>query len=123
MVNGRKKGHSFELAVAERFRDAGFPDCVTSRSESKRMDDLGVDLMYTNPWLVQCKAVERLGSVHDVLARMPNNGLRVVFHKKNRKGVTVTMTETDFWRIVESVSGKMSPYEKEADREGLPTGG
>jgi hypothetical protein len=123
MVNGRKKGHSFELAVAERFRDAGFPDCVTSRSESKRMDDLGVDLMYTKPWLVQCKAVERLGSVHDVLARMPTDGLRVVFHKRNRKGVTVTMTESDFWKILGMINDKMSDYEKEADREGLPTGG
>lgn len=120
MINARKKGHAFELAVAERFRSAGFSDCVTSRSESKRMDDLGVDLMYTDPYLVQCKAVERLGAVHDILGRMPTDGIRLVFHKRNRKGVTVTMTEEDFWRLV---NGKMSEYEKEAHGEGLPESG
>jgi hypothetical protein len=120
MINARKKGHAFELAVAERFRKAGFAECVTSRLESKRMDDLGVDLMHTEPFLVQCKAVERLGSVHDIIARMPESGVRVVFHKRNRKGVTVTMTEDDFWNLV---SGKIALYEKETHGEGLPEGG
>lgn len=100
MVNGRKKGHTYERDVAQKFRAAGFEDCVTSRLESKRMDDLGVDLCNTQPWLVQCKAVEKLGAVHDVIARMPADGIAVVFHKRNRKGTVVSMREEDFWRIV-----------------------
>lgn len=103
-INARKKGHAYEREVARRFREAGFSDCVTSRLESKRLDDLGVDLCYTGPWLVQCKAVERLGCLHTILSAMPENGIPVVFHKKNRKGTIVALREEDFWEIVRSAS-------------------
>lgn len=99
-INARAKGHTYERDVARKFREAGFPDCVTSRLESKRMDDLGVDLCYTAPWLVQCKAVEKLGPVHDLLQRMPSGGMPVIFHKRSRKGTVVSMREEDFWRVV-----------------------
>lgn len=91
-INARKKGHSFELIVRDFFRDLGYTECVSSRSESKNLDDKGVDLCYTGPFYVQCKAVENLGSIHAVLAKMPKeHKLNVVFHKKNRQGTIVAM--------------------------------
>lgn len=102
-INARAKGHAYERLVAEKFRAEGFSRCVTSRSESKRLDDLGVDLCFTHPWTVQCKAVEKLGPVHDLLRRMPEGGVPVVFHKRNRRGTVVSMREADFWRIVRAL--------------------
>lgn len=94
-INARKKGHAYELQVRDIFKDLGFNECVSSRSESKNLDDKGVDLCYTGPFHVQCKAVENLGSIHKILAGMPQDKMNLVFHKKNRQGSIVAMdTET-----------------------------
>jgi Holliday junction resolvase len=44
MINSRAKGHAYELQIVNRLKELGY-DAVTSRSESKRMDDLGVDII------------------------------------------------------------------------------
>jgi hypothetical protein len=54
MANARRKGHDFERAVAQNMREIGFEHCVTSRAESKNMDDAGVDLCNL-PLNIQCK--------------------------------------------------------------------
>jgi len=101
----RAKGHNYEREVAQKFRDAGHPDCVTSRSESKRTDDMGVDLCYTDPWQVQCKNQERISpSPHEILATMPKNGKKnILFHKRSRRGTIVCMDEETFWEILKNL--------------------
>lgn len=98
----RIKGHAYEREVAQKFRDAGYMSCVTSRSESKRTDDMGVDLCYTGSWQVQCKNQERIApSPHDILANMPKNGKKnILFHKRNRKGTIVCMDEETFLELL-----------------------
>jgi hypothetical protein len=104
MANGRVKGHTFERQMAKLFRDMGWEKCVTSRLESKAKDDAGIDLCNTDPFSVQCKAVEKLGSLHDVLAKMPQDtNYNIVLHKRNRSGVIVAMTLEDFQEIVEKL--------------------
>jgi hypothetical protein len=99
-INARKKGHAFELDILRWFNDRGFT-ALTSRNESKRKDDAGIDLCYTEPFSVQCKAVERAINHHSVLAKMPNDSnYNLIFHKKSRLGVTVTMTIQDFSEIL-----------------------
>jgi hypothetical protein len=102
--SARSKGTSYERAVAIKFREMGWPECETSRFASKKMDDMKVDLVETHPFYVQCKAVENLGPPHNVLAEMPDKGskgiINIVFHKKNRKGTIVAMSEEDFWKLV-----------------------
>lgn len=101
-INARKKGHAYELDIRDWFKELGWNDAVSSRSESKNMDDKGVDLCYTAPFNAQMKAVEKLGSIHDILAKMPNDSnYNVVFHKKNRKGTIVAMTIEDFKEILQ----------------------
>lgn len=101
-MNARKKGHSYELSVRDYFRDLGFEKAVTSRLESKSKDDQGVDLCFTGPFNVQAKAVEKLGGLHDILDRMPNDGnYNLVFHKRNRKGTVVAMKIEDFTEIIQ----------------------
>ncbi len=101
-INARCKGNSYELKIAKLFKDLGWGGCVSSRSESKRTDDAGIDLCYTNPFTIQCKANERLGSHHDILASMPQKAGRynLIFHKRNHKGSVVVMSEKDFVTIV-----------------------
>lgn len=59
--NSRKRGHDFERKVAQDLRDHGFNGVVTSRSESKSMDDKKVDLIDTEnklKCLLQLKATQ-----------------------------------------------------------------
>ena len=100
-INPRKKGHAYERDIRDFFIQLGWTDCVTSRLESKRADDAGVDLCFTSPFNVQAKAVENLGSVHAVLLRMPlDDNINVVFHKRNRQGTIVAMKQADFEKII-----------------------
>lgn len=100
MINSRSKGNNFERALAQTFREKGWKTAVCSRAESKNTDDSGVDICFTPPFQVQAKAVERFGKHHEVLKGMPQNGsINIIFHKRNNKGTTVTMTEEDFWKL------------------------
>lgn len=104
-INPRKKGHSYELQIRDWFRELGWDKAVSSRSESKNKDDQGVDLCYTDPFNIQAKAVEKLGSLHDILARMPkDSNYNLVFHKRNRKGTIVAMTLEDFKEIIQMLT-------------------
>jgi hypothetical protein len=45
--NSRRRGNAYEVKIAKELQELGFPGVVTSRSESKRMDDSKVDLIDT----------------------------------------------------------------------------
>lgn len=103
-MSGRKsrtKGHAFERKMAEELKEF-FPEVCTSRAESKRLDDLGVDLAFTNNFNFQCKAVEKLSpSYHEILRLMPDDDdINTILHKRNRKGVVVSMKLEDFKKIL-----------------------
>ena len=99
--SARQKGHSYELDVLKKHKELGFNEVFTSRHESKRMDDAGVDLVGL-PYHVQCKAVERLApSLHEILDSMPKDKIRAVWHKRNRKGTIVAMREEDWIKVLE----------------------
>ena len=100
MINSRAKGHAYELQIVNRLKELGY-DAVTSRSESKRMDDLGVDIIDNTDFYIQCKAVEKLKpSLHDILARMPTDKVPVVYHKRNNKSTVVSLKLKDFERLL-----------------------
>ena len=45
--NSRRRGNAYEVKIAKELQELGFLGVVTSRSESKRMDDSKVDLIDT----------------------------------------------------------------------------
>jgi len=104
-INARTKGNQFERAMVSKLRGL-YPFAVTSRSESKSLDDRKVDICNTGRLRIQCKAVENLGSPHSVLremddAKLPHEkGMSVLFHKKNRQGITVSLWLDDFMEII-----------------------
>lgn len=108
--SARVKGHTFERDIAQKFRDRGWVECETSRFASKKLDDMKVDLVETDPFYVQCKAVENLGPIHNVLEEMPKKDkFNVVFHKKSRKGTIVAMSEESFWKLIEMANLRNDP--------------
>ncbi len=103
-INSRNKGHAFELKIAKQLTDIGY-QAVTSRSESRSLDNAGVDLVDNTPFYFQMKAVEALRDLNGILARMPTESalgttkMPVVVHKKNNKPPLVTMTWEDFKKL------------------------
>ena len=103
----RAKGHRFETKVALQFRLAGYPHAVTTRAESKAMDDALVDITEVGDWRPQCKSTKVAPNMHKLLGEMPQEGdrfgggINVVLHHRNNEGVTVTMGEKDFFKIVQ----------------------
>lgn len=102
MARSRKKGNNYELLVIKWLKNLGWSDCVSSRSESKRTDDAGIDICYSEPLQIQCKAQERSLNYHEILSKMPKNSenYNLVFHKRNRSGTVVAMELDDFVKIL-----------------------
>ena len=97
--SARQKGHNYEQVFCKMLRYFGW-EAVTSRAESRNLDDKGVDIVDNTPFYFQLKAVERMNtSYHDLLQSMPMEKIRVVVHKKNNKGSVVVMMLEDFQEI------------------------
>jgi len=95
-IHSKNKGNRFELEIVQLLKDNGY-DAVSSRSESKNLDDKGIDIVTNAPFNIQCKHVERMSQpVHKLLASMPFDKTPVVLHKRNNKGVVVCMRLEDF---------------------------
>jgi hypothetical protein len=100
MINSRKKGNAFECKFAEYLRIYGYR-AMTSRAESKNLDDKGVDMFTDAPFNFQLKAVEKLSpGYHDILKGMPTDKVPVIVHKRNNKGTIVAMTLEDFSNLL-----------------------
>jgi len=101
MINNRNKGNQYERDFANEVEEF-FPDIVTSRSESKRTDDKGVDFCYTGPFIIQAKAWERAPSYHRILKQMAkdNEGLPLIAHKRNHQGTIIAMPKDVFYMLL-----------------------
>lgn len=63
--NSRRRGVTYEQKLAQELRDLGFDDVVTSRQESKAMDDNKVDFVSKEgklPLFIQAKKTENTPS-------------------------------------------------------------
>ena len=78
----RTAGHAYERKTLAKLKPI-FPDIVTARSESRRLDDSGVDFAFTDDYNFQCKLSITKPS-YDVLERMPE-GKNVVIHGNVKK--------------------------------------
>jgi hypothetical protein len=59
LKRNRTRGHDFERTIVSELKDIGYTGCVTSRSESKSMDDKKIDIIDTEnklPCYIQAKA-------------------------------------------------------------------
>ena len=101
VINGRIKGKRFELKTAAMWTEKMGGPVERSGYVNKKLDDAGVDLVGTDPFNIQCKAVESSMNIHKILDRMPQDqNMNVVFHKRNHAGTVVSMSEADFMEMV-----------------------
>ena len=105
----RDAGHTFEREVVRRMKLVGFKDACTSRAESKRTDDAGIDLCFTQPLAIQVKRLAVQPNFRALLSKIAETakGLVnwrgsyvVIYHKRKGERPTVTMDAADFEEIV-----------------------
>lgn len=96
----RNKGNTYERSIVNECKALGYPNAITSRLESKRMDDAGVDVLNVSGYHIQCKRTERIPRFDDILIGMPKDKVPVVFHKRNNHPDTVTMLKSDFYNMI-----------------------
>jgi len=97
--SARIKGHGLERDICKILNSIGFI-AVTSRSESKRLDDKGGDIVSDFPFHIQAKAVERMSMpIHELLPAMAKampDKPPSVWHKRANKNIVVSLQLDDF---------------------------
>ena len=94
----RTAGNNFERLIVRELKELGY-DVVTSRSESKNMDDRGVDVFGPDfPYYVQCKNSKTYQKLHELITseKLPTDKPTIVFQRKTRKANTKFVTEGDY---------------------------
>tara|TARA_R110000823_G_scaffold65453_1_gene153521 strand:- start:501 stop:836 length:336 start_codon:yes stop_codon:yes gene_type:complete len=100
-INGREKGKRYERQTARMWEHEMGGEVERSSYVNKKLDNAGVDLVGTDPFSIQCKAVERSMDIHQVLADMPQDEkYNVVFHKRNNKGQIACLDIKDFMELI-----------------------
>lgn len=99
MPNSKAKGADFERTVANKLREYG----LESRRGQQYCGANGdADVVGLPGIHIECKAVERL-NVHTAMKQAENDArddeVPVVIHKKNYKGILVTMRFEDWIRM------------------------
>lgn len=80
----RRRGHAYEVKIVKELKElTGDDSLCTSRSESKRTDDLGIDIVDFNntlPFHCQMKATQAMPKIHTL-----NNDVRDKCLKANKE--------------------------------------
>lgn len=83
--NNREKGHRFERKVRTIVKPK-FPDVKTSRSESRELDNKGIDFANTDPYNFQCKSLSKKVDYVGIISKMERvPGIPVVLHQLTEK--------------------------------------
>ena len=108
----RNKGHRYETKIAQELRNLGFTDVVTSRSESKNMDDKKVDLVDRScklPCYIQLKNTVNTPQYHAIKKECPlkDKPFIVIWNKQVKKekvfgsaGEVVIMDKDFFYELL-----------------------
>ena len=119
MRNNRTAGHNYERQIVNELLELGFEDIVTSRAESRNMDNRGVDIFQNIndsgpfkvlPIHIQCKNYKGYPKYEEILESelLPKGKPTVIFHKKTKKakskfvtqGEFVIMKKSDFYNLI-----------------------
>ena len=79
----RDRGNAYELQCIKKLKHL-YPNAVSSRSESKNLDNKQVDICYTGKFHIQCKLMATKPD-YKILSEMPQDKIPVIFHKYSRK--------------------------------------
>lgn len=110
----RQAGHNFERKIVQELKELGHEDVVTSRAESRNMDNRGVDIFGADfPYYIQCKNSKTWQDIHGLTTseKLPTDKPTVVFQRKTKKvnerfmteGDYVSMKKDDFYEILKQL--------------------
>lgn len=100
MVHCKNKGNSFELQCIKLFKEMTNEEIFSSRFSNRQLDNEGVDFE-TTEYYVQSKAVEKSINTHKILNEMKDGKDKLLFHKRNRQGIVVSMNFETFKKMIE----------------------
>lgn len=88
--NSRRRGVTYEQKLAQELRDLGFDDVVTSRQESKAMDDNKVDFVSKEgklPLFIQAKKTENVPSYFKIRSQSTVDPKKfcIIWNKQSKK--------------------------------------
>jgi hypothetical protein len=115
MSNNRTRGNGYERTIANELRELGFEDVVTSRAESRNMDNRGVDLFGDSlSFHIQCKNSINYPKISELLNSelLPTDKPLAIFHKKTKKakvnfiseGEYVYLKKEDFYKLIKQTN-------------------
>lgn len=100
----RTRGLSYERSIASQFRELGWEKACTSRYASRMKDDQKIDLCFTEPFNIQCKATDKCVNYKKIMDEMhQDENWNVIFNKLTGKGEFVIMSKEDFYDIIQSL--------------------
>ena len=93
----RSKGNNYELQIAKELGELGYQNIVTSRSESKRTDNMKIDLIDKDgklPFYAQCKKTKNTPSYFGISDECPlkDKPFVVFWNKQEVKEGNVNMS-------------------------------
>lgn len=113
----RTKGHAYETKIAKELRELGFTEVVTSRSESKAMDDNKVDLIDKAdklPCKIQLKSTQSIPSYFKIRSEstVDPKEFVIIWSKQEKRevnivsvGEAVIMDKSLFYKLIKPYAG------------------
>lgn len=94
----KRKGNNYERKLVKEHHELGFTDAKTSRSESKNLDDKGVDIVSDQiPYYVQAKTTQNNPAYHDLINNFTlSDRPLVIFHNKQVKKESKCVSDGEF---------------------------
>lgn len=102
----KNKGSSLELEIVNKLKEIGYVGCVSSRSQSKRMDDAKVDIVDLEdklPIYIQSKYTQNTPNYFGIKSECPltDKPFTVIWKKATNDGTnspgTIAMVDIDFF--------------------------
>lgn len=107
MVNARKKGNSFELAVIKKLKEVLKTDNIHStRNTNRKLDGEKVDITGDVDYHIQCKATENIPQVHKIFDEINRDKPPVIWWKKNNKRQVVILEAETFIKMLLTIQDK-----------------
>lgn len=102
----RRKGNSWELEVINALKEIGYPGCVSSRSESKRMDDAKVDIIDLEgklPCHIQAKNTQNVPNYHKIEAEctLKDKPFVIALKQEGKKPIAIVPMEF-FYELIKN---------------------
>lgn len=102
----RRKGNKYELKIIKELIDIGYPGLVSSRSESKSLDNDKIDIADPEnvlPFYVQCKCTKVYPKYSEIIDVCPRKDKPlVIFHNKQINKTTNMASAGEFIIMLDS---------------------